>query len=282
MRLIPMKELSLCPIQLRPVKQETLEYLELRNSIRQYGILQPILVRTGRANRGYEVILGFHRFTVAKGDRMNLVPCIVKELTDKEILTAQITENKLRVNTSNTDIARRLWRIIELEKSMTLPELASSLNKNVDWVRRMLMLIKLCPEAESLLNENQLSLGLAMELAKLPYKDQLNLLSVTGGVPNGEAIELARQKARHFRQRSKDERVALKQQDTIEIAPIFRTRKEILTEMDCPTMMASVLESSKATTPIQIWRAALSYVTQLDPQTREKRISKLTLGEENE
>lgn len=269
--MIPISELTLCPIQLRPVRRETLEYLQLRDSIRELGILQSL---TCRPRDGIlEVYLGAHRFTVAKEERIPEVPCIIRDATDAEVQRLQIEENAQRIDTTNVEYARRLWRIVEVEKTLTLPELAQSLHRSLSWTRRMLKLVQLCPEAETQLAENQLSLRIAMELAKLPYQDQLDLLPLVGSVPTAEAVELIQRKARHFRQGSKNTRVARRLNDTKNLEPIFRTRGELLHELDSPTMMASVFDACEARTDAEKWKATLKFVLQLDPLTLQKRLN---------
>lgn len=268
-RMIPMSQLDKCPIQFRPVRKETLEYLQLKDSIREYGILQSLCCRP--YNNRYQVCMGFNRHSIAEDLRLIEVPCIIRNMDDAEIQRLQIAENLQRIPVFNTDIARRLWRIVNIDQTLTLPQLSAQLHLTVNATRERLSLIQLCPEAELQLNDNKLSLKLAIELAKLPHEHQKRLLSIIITLPDREQLELIRGEARHYRQSLKNDRLARKLHTISNVEPIFRKREELLHELIEPTMMASVIEACGARTPTEIWKACLQFVFSIDPLTHKRR-----------
>src|SRR5690606_37573841 len=93
-----------CPIQLRPVRKETLEFRELKRSIENLGVLNSILVRPVEGRM--EVVDGSHRFAACRDLRLERIPAIVKELTDREVHLCQIQANASHVATSPVEYAR--------------------------------------------------------------------------------------------------------------------------------------------------------------------------------
>ena len=79
--------------KLRIVDKESVAYLELRDSIRDHGILQPLLVRP--VEGGYEIIEGLYRIRVPRRVGLEKVPCIIREATDDEVLVLQLQANAI-------------------------------------------------------------------------------------------------------------------------------------------------------------------------------------------
>ena len=119
-------------MQLRPVDKRTVEYRELKDSIKEHGLWQPILVRPvpgSNLSPSYEVVDGFYRYNCCKELRLESIPCLIRELTDKEVLIVQIQTNAVRLETDPIDFARQLWRIIKEEGEMTVVPLKGPSNE---------------------------------------------------------------------------------------------------------------------------------------------------------
>ena len=97
-REIPLDQIVEPWIVLRIVNRESVEYLELRDSIAHQGLLNSICVRPSTRRPGYyEVVDGMYRWTAAKELRLSALPCVVKHsLTDQDVLAIQIQANALR------------------------------------------------------------------------------------------------------------------------------------------------------------------------------------------
>jgi len=101
-RLIPLVEIVEPWVILRPVNRGSVEYLELRDSLAAVGFLNSICVRPSKRKPGkVEVVDGLYRYTAAKELDLPAAPCIVKyNLTDQDVLAAQIQANALRPETT--------------------------------------------------------------------------------------------------------------------------------------------------------------------------------------
>lgn len=90
---IKLSEMRPNPYQPRKVfEQEAIE--ELKVSIEQHGILQPLIVR--KSIKGYEIVTGERRFRAAKAAKLKVVPAIVRELTEHEMMEIALIENLQR------------------------------------------------------------------------------------------------------------------------------------------------------------------------------------------
>ena len=260
-----LNQLRRCPAQLRTVKKETLDYMMLRDSIRDVGILMPLLVRP--ADGGYEVVAGSHRFEIACDLRIDPVPCNVRELTDAQVDVVQVIENANNVETTPVEYSRRLQKIIH-HGEMDVNELAFVIHRHPDWVRKLLSLNHLCVSAKNLLDKGELSCKLGIELAKLPVDRQEALLGLNSSYPANEYLELLRQEVRTFRDNKKSNRV----QQKAGIKPSFRNFRKVLNEYLEPTEKASVLTREEATTASEGWDACLAWILSSDPETLEKKL----------
>lgn len=264
---LPTSELRRCPVQLRPVKKETVEYYMLRDSIRDVGIIQPILVRP--SSEGYEVVCGNNRFECAQDLNLEEVPCVVRELSDEDVLRLQVIENSNQIETSPVDYIRRLQRIINLG-IMTLEELAFHIHRHPDWVKKLLSINYLSPKCKEALDNRKISVKIGAELAKLKISEQDRLLDCYNDMSEREFLEIVRGVVRNERDAYKN----LKRVKTEDIEPTFRTIRTVIDELKYRTYAATMLERAKAKTPLQGWVAAIEWVLSIDKQTLAERMDR--------
>ncbi len=266
---IDLSRLSRCPIQLRAVRKHTLEYIQLRDSIRAFGQLVPILARPKPGRPGdFEPVDGANRYEILDDLRAPKALCVVQEMTDAEVLRFQIVAHATRIETTPMEYAHRLWQIANIEQTLTIHEIAHSLHQTVDWVQRMMRLVNLGPKAREALHTQRLSVSAAIELAKLPIEQQDTLLPLGDNLDAREFRDLLRREARHNRQRTKQVRVSKLPCDT---EPSLRHIPEVLHELNTPTVAASILTRAGATTALDGWKACLSWVWSIDPASVERR-----------
>ena len=258
---VPTKQLCRCPIQLRTVRKETVEYLMLRDSIKDVGILQPLLVRPEN-----EVVLGSHRLEIATDLHLETVPCIIRSLSDAQVRQLQVIENSNRIETRPVEYYRRLQKMVHCQE-MTVEELASLIHKHPDWVRKLLRLNYLCPEAKKLLDNGKLSCILGIELANLPIDRQGQLLSLHSEYPATEYLELLRAEARNIRAGRKHGRV----QQKVGLGPTFRQFRKVKDEYLTPTEKAVVLTRRNASTASDGWDACIEWILSCDERTMAER-----------
>ncbi|RKZ85547.1 MAG: hypothetical protein DRQ39_06990 [Gammaproteobacteria bacterium] len=261
LQIISAADLKRCPIQLRPVCKETLEYIQLRDAIRDHGILVPLLVRP--METGHEVVDGNNRYEISRDLRLPGLPCHVVEMSDNEVLQYQLLVHASSIETEPVQYARRLWRIVEVEQALTLNELAMHIRKHPDWVRRILKLVRLSITAQEYLTEGHFGVKIGIELAKLPCEKQDELLEYLDDVTPSEFKDMIVQEARHHRENIKDRRV----EERSETEYRFRSFKEVLDELERPTVAASVLSREKAQSALDGWNAHAKWVLMNDSAT---------------
>lgn len=162
--------------QLRPGKyqprkhipSETLE--ELAGSIRQQGILQPIVVRTVGYEQ-YEIIAGERRWRAAQLAELKQVPVLVYVVSDQKALALALIENIQREDLNPIEEAYALHRLIE-EFGLTHQQTAEAVGKSRTNVTNTLRLLNLNSRVKLLLEERKLEMGHARALLMLPSERQ--------------------------------------------------------------------------------------------------------------
>src|ERR1035437_8212718 len=152
---------------------------EMAASIKDKGILQPLIVRTSRDSNNkedFEIVCGERRYTAAKMAGLKTVPCIVQNLDNKEIVETQIIENMQRKDLTPLEEADGYKTLHEINKQ-DWPEIAARLGKSQDYLYPRLQLLKLIPEFQDQLRNGKLLLGHAEAITRIENpKDQEKLL----------------------------------------------------------------------------------------------------------
>lgn len=141
------------------------ELAELVESIREKGVLQPILVRPVEA--GYELVAGERRLRAAEVAGVETVPAIVKKMSDRESLEAAIVENVQREDLNPIDLAQAYQRLGQ-EFSLSQEEIARRVGKGRATVANTLRLLKLPEEVRQAVVDGRLSAGHARALLQAP------------------------------------------------------------------------------------------------------------------
>lgn len=140
------------------------ELESLAASIRENGILQPLLVR--RCSGGYEVVAGERRLRAAKLAGLNTVPCMVVEMEEKDAAVCSLLENLQRQDLSCFEEAEGIARLI-MEFGMTQTQAAERLGKQQSTIANKLRLLRFSPQERSLIARYQLSERHARALLRL-------------------------------------------------------------------------------------------------------------------
>jgi ParB family chromosome partitioning protein len=134
---------------------------ELAASIREKGILQPIVVR--RDDLGYEIVIGERRWRAARAAGIASIPAIVRETSDRESLELALVENIQREDLNPIELATAYRGLLELG-GLTQEELAKRLGKDRTTVANTLRLLGLPPDLQQNVIEGSLSMGHARAL----------------------------------------------------------------------------------------------------------------------
>ncbi|WP_416148056.1 ParB/RepB/Spo0J family partition protein [Salipaludibacillus sp. HK11] len=146
---------------------------ELKISIEQHGILQPLIVR--KSIKGYEIVVGERRFRAAKEAGLNVVPAVVKELTEDEMMEIALIENLQREDLNPLEEAKAYQKLME-HLQVTQEELSKRLGKSRPHIANYVRLLQLPQIAQQYLSEGKLSMGHARALLGLKNRNQLTSL----------------------------------------------------------------------------------------------------------
>lgn len=163
---------------------------ELTNSIREKGVMQPLLVRPTGDGRTYEIIAGERRWRASQRAGLNDVPVIVREVDDKEALELAIIENVQRADLNPLEEAMGYGQLME-QFGYTQQDLAQVIGKSRSHVANTLRLLKLPPDVRDMLARGELTAGHARTL--ITAADPLGLARriVSGGLSVRAAEELS-------------------------------------------------------------------------------------------
>ena len=160
---------------------------ELAASIRENGVLQPLLVRP-RTERSFEIVFGERRYRGAAMAEKETVPVCIREMTDAQVLEAQLVENLQRQDVHPLHEAQGFAALLRLEEPKYSIELiAAKCGKSAGYVTSRLRLTELAPAAVEAFTKDEIGLGHALLLAKLQPEQQKEALtacwqeSYTGG-----------------------------------------------------------------------------------------------------
>ena len=143
--------------------------MELADSIRQFGILQPLLVQ--KKKDYYEIIAGERRWRAAKLAGIKDVPIIVKNYTDQEIVEISLIENIQRENLNPIEEAMAYKRLLE-EFDLKQDEVAERVSKSRTAVTNSMRLLKLSERVQQMIVDDMISTGHARALLAITNKDQ--------------------------------------------------------------------------------------------------------------
>lgn len=143
---------------------------ELAESIKNYGVFQPIIVK--KSIKGYDLIAGERRVRASKMAGMDTIPAIIRDFSDDMMREIALLENLQRENLTAIELAWAYKGIID-SLHITQDELANKLGKSRSNITNVLGLLRLPSSVQDMVLEGKLSMGHARELSKLEDKDQI-------------------------------------------------------------------------------------------------------------
>ncbi len=181
---------------------------ELTDSIKQNGILQPLLVR--RKGSVYEIVAGERRYQAARAAGLTEVPVVIREISDEDVFKLALIENLQRSDLTPLEEARGYRQLIK-EKGLTQEELAKILSKSRSAITNTIRLLDLPREVQDLVEEGSLSAGHARAILAVPSEEG--------------RIKLARKVV--------EERLSVRQTETL--APLFSVSENTERAVRVPT-----------------------------------------------
>ncbi len=166
---IKIKDLRPNPYQPRKMFDED-ALSDLKESIQQHGVLQPIIVR--KSIKGYDIVAGERRFRAAQQAGLTTIPAIVREFSETLMREIALLENLQREDLSPLEEAQAYASLLD-HLSVTQEELAKRLGKSRPHIANHLRLLTLPDEVQKLIADGTLSMGHGRTLLSLKNKNKL-------------------------------------------------------------------------------------------------------------
>jgi len=151
----------------------------LVNSIREHGLIQPILIRP--LSHGFEIVAGHRRYQACKSLRWRFIPCKIRELTDKQAFEIQLSENIQRKSMDPIEEAEAFRRYVIDFGWGGVSDLAKKIGKSEEYVSHRIQLLKLPEEIKKKIASQLLNVSKAIEISAIPIEKQSQIV--------GEIIE---------------------------------------------------------------------------------------------
>ncbi len=165
---------------------------DLANSIRQKGVIQPILVRTDpEASGRYQIIAGERRWRAARRAGLKMIPAVIREMDDREVLEIAIIENVQRADLNAIEEAEAYKSLMD-RFGRTQDSVATQVGKSREHVANTLRLLQLPEEVRAKVKEGLLTAGHARALLKTENPDQLALTVIEKKMTVRETEALAK------------------------------------------------------------------------------------------
>lgn len=149
---------------------------ELAETIRSQGVLSPLLVRPMNEH-GFEIVFGARRYRAAQMAGSETVPVRIKHMTDAEVLEAQLIENLVRRDVHPMEEAQGFKALLDLEEpKYSIEQISARTGKSAVHVATRLKLVDLVPAAVEAFYREEIGVGHALLLAKLPAAKQEDAL----------------------------------------------------------------------------------------------------------
>lgn len=148
-------------------------------SIREHGLIQPILIRP--LSHGFEIVAGHRRYQACKSLRWRFIPCKVCEMTNKQAFEIQLSENIQRKSMDPIEEAEAFRRYVIDFGWGGVSDLAQKIGKSEEYVSHRIQLLKLSEETKRKIASNMLNVSKAIEISTIPIEKQSEIV--------GEIIE---------------------------------------------------------------------------------------------
>ncbi|TMV47977.1 ParB/RepB/Spo0J family partition protein [Paenibacillus mesophilus] len=152
---IPLKELRPNPYQPRKTFNED-SIGELAQSIKEHGVIQPIIVRT--VLRGYEIIAGERRFRASQQCGLEKIPAVIRKFSDQQVMEIALIENVQREDLNAIEIANAYQALVE-QFQFTQEELSVKVGKSRSHIANFLRLLQLPEDVKQHVSRGTLSMG---------------------------------------------------------------------------------------------------------------------------
>ena len=282
---IELKKIIPARYLLRPVREDTLEFMQLMDSISDNGFLNSISVWEHPTRYGYyEVVDGMWRYSAAKKLDFVEIPCILKVgVSEDKLLELQIQANAISYETKPIEFAERMQKMIEIREDVGAPlsiaELCRMVGKSRQWVLTRLHLLNLTPLLKNMVREGRLPLARAVIIGRLRYEDQDKFAGTW---------EFRRKKKLRLRDLELEVGRVLNQHRNIAIGkineqkqsvyrPRLQSMDKLVIELDTMKHVSQLIMEANAQSAMEGAKLMLEWVLNLDKHSREHRTAQRQL-----
>ena len=203
--------------------------LELSESIRQYGVLQPLLVQ--KRDGYYEIIAGERRWRAAKMAGLKEVPGVIKDFTDQQIVEISLIENIQREDLNPIEEALAYKRLLT-EFRLKQDEVAERVSKSRTAVTNSVRLLKLDPRVQQMVIDEMITTGharalLSIEDKDMQYKIAMQVFDQKLSVRDVEKLMKSMQNTEHKKEKTKAENTFIYENLEEKMKALFGTKVSI-------------------------------------------------------
>lgn len=170
---IPLSQLRPNPYQPRKHFDDE-SIADLAASIKEHGVIQPIIVRS--VLKGYEIIAGERRWRATQKTELPTIPAVVRNFSDRQVMEIALIENLQREDLNAIEVALAYQNLIDTF-SMTQEELSAKVGKSRSHIANFLRLLQLPPKVKDYVSRGTLSMGHAKVIAGM--KDEKAIIEMT-------------------------------------------------------------------------------------------------------
>lgn len=275
LRTIPLSQIRESKVALRPVNRNTESYVQLVDSIKQFGVIDPISVRElvdpETKETYFSIINGLHRYTGSIDAGKTEIPAHVMSMDEGRVLEAQIVANIHRVETKPAEYSKQLVKILALNPMMTLTELATRLARSVQWLQDRLSLNNLPEPVQKLVDEGKIVLTNAYALAKLKDAAEVgNFVERAMQLEPEVFVGQVNARVKEIRDAKRQGREA--KGEEFQAYPRLQRIGDIKGELDALSQVQMVLKTKGYNDPshAEVAKATLEWVLHLDPLSVDK------------
>ena len=165
---LPLTDLHLSDTQAQCLRRETFDPKlldELAHSIKRHGVLQPIVVR--KFNHKHVIVAGERRYLAAQKAELSKIPAVVREMSDEEVIQVQLIENLQRADLDPLQEAEGYKELID-NYGHPIEAVHARVGKSRAYVYKRLQLLQLSKKCRMALIKNDINVGLALLIARIP------------------------------------------------------------------------------------------------------------------
>lgn len=262
-------DLSHCIIR-NSVDEKSPEHLQLVDTVREYGVIEPVVARyiDKDDQKIVSLIDGFRRIIAAREVGIETIPCkILKSCTDDEAYAIQLLANHHRMGNTPREIYKQLTLLTSRGENLSATKLAKLVGVDIMTIYRWLRMDRLDGPIKDLVDRGVIRIGNALELAKISGKARSDWVERAKTMPNREFSF----QVREYLANSKTN--GIKTLDTKDFVPLpkFLGKTKLFKEIENPRRLLKLLEKIENEEPLEILKEGIRYAFYIDKLSVEER-----------